>query len=238
MMEKYEAARLLKAIVGLKVSADETYSSPLPRFEDDDDSIPCPNETESKLLNVYLCRKILDEATCLKFKQLAIEHTDEFGWCTKRHASFMATDFSIRDAPKLWEYIKPIIQHRVLGTVRSLFFPEAGEDLVMGVEDLFCIKYDCAPGGQRNLKPHRDCSLISFSILINSPSEFTGGGTEFTAMEKTVAGGKGDLVLHSGQLRHAGYPIESGERWILVGFVKCNNTGISQKFLERVQRDP
>ena len=66
---------------------------------------------------------------------------------------------------------------------------------------------------------HRDGSIISFNILLNSTDDFDGGGTFVEADAKTYSIGQGDCFVHSGKLRHAGAAITSGERLVLVGFV-------------------
>ena len=79
------------------------------------------------------------------------------------------------------------------------------------IDDLFCVKYTAAPGGQASLPAHRDDSLLSFSILLSEPGvDFAGGGTRFDALGG-IGGGRGDgvvvapahrggVVLHSSKL--------------------------------------
>ena len=48
-------------------------------------------------------------------------------------------------------------------------------------------RYDAA-GGQTQLKPHRDGSVVSFNIALNPSSEFEGGGTYFKGLESQLKG--------------------------------------------------
>ena len=72
---------------------------------------------------------------------------------------------------------------------------------------------------QASLPLHRDGSLLSFNILLNSAAAFDGGGTYFELLDTTYRGQQGDAVIHSGRLRHAGAEVTRGERYVLVGFV-------------------
>ena len=99
----------------------------------------------------------------------------------------------------------------------------------IGVRDLFFVKYDLLK--QNELKLHRDGSLVSFNILLNDASEFEGGGTYFKHLDKVIGIEKGDCVIHSGKVLHAGHPITSGERYILVGFLDGKIRQTCDKFV-------
>lgn len=82
------------------------------------------------------------------------------------------------------------------------------------------------------LAPHRDGTLLSFTIVLNSPDEYEGGGTAFPALsdvENTDDGvlrdgvlkvrSPGEAVLHCGKILHGAHVVESGERTTITGFV-------------------
>jgi hypothetical protein len=70
-------------------------------------------------------------------------------------------------------------------------------------------------------------------VLLNDPAEFTGGGTYFDhPLDSVVNLDQGSVLVHSGRRRHAGVPIETGRRYLLVGFVdevfsQCSSAGVS-----------
>ena len=66
---------------------------------------------------------------------------------------------------------------------------------------------------------HRDGSIVSFNVLLNSEHEFTGGGTYIEASNTVHTIDRGDCFVHSGKVRHGGETITSGVRYILVGFL-------------------
>ncbi len=109
----------------------------------------------------------------------------------------------------------------------------------------------CGAGAQAGLPLHRDGSLLSFNVLLSRPDAFTGGGTRFPhlaacsdadahAAESTAdaahadAAGvvrlrQGDALLHGGSALHAGEPVRSGRRLLLVGFVETTRRAQQQQ---------
>ena len=83
---------------------------------------------------------------------------------------------------------------------------------------VFIVKYSM--DRQQDLCPHHDSS--SYSVLFTLNDEFEGGGTHFVRQDhKSVNVPIGNCSIHPGRLTHyhAGIPITSGERYILVGFI-------------------
>jgi predicted 2-oxoglutarate/Fe(II)-dependent dioxygenase YbiX len=153
----------------------------------------------------------------------------------QRHATYPTCDFPVDQCAPLQQYLEEEIQfdERIFQSLHTLY------DIPMEYMfylDLFCTHYQAA-GTDRStttmdrLEPHRDGSLLSFTILLNDPTEFQGGGTSFDALQGSThppllgAGGvvrprrAGDAVLHSGKLLHGGHVVTAGSRTVLVGFV-------------------
>ena len=101
-------------------------------------------------------------------------------------------------------------------------------------QDSFVVKYTL--GGQTELTMHQDGSEISFHVLLSDPAaDFEGGGTLFEAANTTVRLQQGQLISHFGQLTHAGLPLASGLRYILVGLVRVRPLAEAHAWC-RVQR--
>ena len=90
-----------------------------------------------------------------------------------------------------------------------------------------------------SLPEHSDTSAISLTVGLNSSDEFEGGGTWFEALGENgddggevVDGDTGKAVLFAGPLRHAGYPISSGTRIILVLFLYIEDFAYG-KYIQR-----
>ncbi|KAI8921643.1 hypothetical protein BC831DRAFT_476196 [Entophlyctis helioformis] len=172
---------------------------------------------------------------------------DPSGWTTDRHDSFPTTDVPVADLqPDLAAFIVSSLTDRVLGPAAAAtgFLPS---DLVF--LDLFIVLYDADHGGQRSLDEHTDGCLLSFNVLINAPSDFTGGGTFFSSLPSSGAAampetqmpetqtpampvpmgylamlGQGDCVVHDSKLPHAGREVTRGRRMICVGFVESRRS--------------
>ena len=77
-----------------------------------------------------------------------------------------------------------------------------------------------ARGAQASLPLHSDQSILSFTIALNDPAEYEGGGTWFRALGKAVdAPAAGHAVLFPGKVLHGGQPITRGTRYIIVLFM-------------------
>jgi hypothetical protein len=113
--------------------------------------------------------------------------------------------------------------------------------------DLFVANYMVNDGSSDDvmdrLELHRDGSILAFSLLLNSPDEFNGGGTFYDALRDVPPtlgilhpGGvirperAGDAVLHCGKILHGADTVTWGSRTVLVGFVdvsdRCQRPGI------------
>ncbi|GAX27403.1 procollagen-lysine,2-oxoglutarate 5-dioxygenase 1 [Fistulifera solaris] len=147
------------------------------------------------------------------------------GWQKTRHGSYPTTDLNLVTDPftkedrqwlsdRLDSRLAPMLS-RVYGVpIKSL-----------RAADMFLVRYD---GDQRNfLEYHTDSGDISFNVLLNQ--DFEGGGTRFwnRAIDQPFAHVHptqvGDVLAHSAQIHHEGYPVTNGTRIILVGFISVDN---------------
>ena len=86
------------------------------------------------------------------------------------------------------------------------------------VLDCFLVKYSAA--AQNKLPTHADQSLLSFTISLNDPSEYVGGGTWFERLGRPIdAPGAGHVIMFPGKVEHGGNPITGGTRYVIVLFM-------------------
>ena len=95
------------------------------------------------------------------------------------------------------------------------------------VQDIFIVRYAAADGAQNTLPMHTDGSRYSFNVLLSPEDSFEGGGTHFETLGRTCKPRQGEILLHRGDLRHAGMPVTKGTRYILVGFVNRAHAAVA-----------
>ena len=98
-------------------------------------------------------------------------------------------------------------------------------------------KYDPTKEGIARISRHEDAGDMTFSVLLNDPSEFVGGGTQFFGRawhpendtvsklpdDYVLAPRKaGTLIFHGGQVTHESVKVTRGSRYILIGFIAVN----------------
>lgn len=143
------------------------------------------------------------------------------GWETERHGAYPTTDIAVGA-------LTPAVAKKVIADVNERIIASAAVDRGFKPDhlvsrDLFFVKYEAVTGAQAGLARHTDGSVLSFNVLLNDPSEFTGGGTYFTHLGRAESTGQGGCVLHDGKLEHAGVPITAGKRMLMVGFVETTD---------------
>jgi len=145
------------------------------------------------------------------------------GWTTSRHANYPTTDIPIVELKETTELLREALHTKIYPLLREQFkdfLPAGGKTL--RVVDGFVVKYD-ADGGQTELKPHRDGSVLSFNIALNSAHEYEGGGTWFNSLNQSVKIDQGEICSHASGILHGGHGITQGKRYILVAFVIVEN---------------
>ena len=138
------------------------------------------------------------------------------GWIMDRYTKYPTTNLPVDKIPSIFGLVL-----ETLKTITSRVISSYGlhDKMIINVKDLFVVKY--SHEAQNQLEMHCDDSFLSFSILLNDNSEFEGGGTYFDD-GLTYHLNKGELLLHSGQIKHSGLPITKGKRYLLVGFLHIN----------------
>lgn len=147
------------------------------------------------------------------------------GWQKARHGAYPTTDLNLVTDTFTKEdrhWLSDLLDSRLSPTMsRGYGVPTKSLRAV----DIFLVRYD---GQQRNfLANHTDSGDISFNVLLNQA--FEGGGTRFwnRAIDEPFAHvhptQAGDVLMHSAQIHHEGYPVTYGTRIILVGFISVDH---------------
>jgi len=173
----------------------------------------------------FLCHKtksqVFTNAECDAIISEAEKIADQMGWTTNRHGNYPTTDIPLVELPETLDFLRSTLVQRIYPILRTQFgdvLPPGDAPYKLRVADGFIVKYD-AKGGQSELKPHRDGSVLSFNIALNPANEYEGGGTWFNSLEDSVKIDQGEMVSHASGVLHGGHAITSGRRYIMVAFV-------------------
>ena len=167
---------------------------------------------------------------------------EPLGWHKTRPEAYQTTDLQPALDPFTKEerqVLQNLLDRRLGPTVARIYgVPQAS----IRAQDMFLARYDAPAGLRTGLRRHIDDTDVSFNLLLST--NFTGGGTRFfRRLEERLNHniGKDDngdnqnndvgvfyhaqpqkagtVLLHNSQILHEGYPIQTGTRFILVGFL-------------------
>jgi len=177
---------------------------------------------------------LLSNAECANvLKSVHAFHNESLNgkWGTVRKSTVKTTDVAVEDIPELRPWLRILLQSRLYPALATAF-PELSDgtsfvDRVSGqsrtrVHDAFIVRYDAEKDKSLSLPEHMDTSVVSVILSLNSANEFDGGGTWFEALGHqgaVITADIGHAVFFAGPMRHAGYPISAGTRFILVLFL-------------------
>eukprot|EP00040_Diaphanoeca_grandis_P023569 m.128416 g.128416 ORF g.128416 m.128416 type:complete len:432 (-) comp29334_c0_seq3:39-1334(-) len=148
-----------------------------------------------------------------------IKYSEEYatargGWISSRHYRVPTTDMSLKDMPSVEALVRPL-----LSIIEANAVEMYGLSGAIVFHDVFVIKYGSDETAQRGLGRHQDSSVVTVQIALNAGfREFEQGGTFFERMNCSFQPDQGHAITFPGQLYHAGVPITSGVRYVLVGF--------------------
>lgn len=173
---------------------------------------------DSGILGKGIIFKCLSTTECRKI----ISVCEDRVWEIQRHKNYPTIDQEINNIPEL-QHLVHKVESAVFATIRKKYgFRE------LKMNDLFVVKYDCIQ--QNKLDIHRDVSVLSFVITLNS--DFKGGGTYFRTKNYVFNPSLGTIIIMCGKLLHGGLTITKGVRYILTGFVDILDDCIDYDFLD------
>lgn len=205
-------------------------------------TLPSVASTGDYPLHTIHVKTLLSPDETDKCLQIATEYATTTGRWDRpdftRHASYATCDFCVEDCTPLETYLQSIhFDTRIWELMSSAYDIDCDD---MAYLDFFCAHYQAKSEEHSEtmdrLEAHRDGSLLSFTLLLNSPEEFEGGGTFFEALSDVEPTGHdvlqkggiirpqraGDAVLHCGKILHGADVVTRGQRTVLVGFVEVS----------------
>jgi len=83
------------------------------------------------------------------------------------------------------------------------------------------VKYNGKAKGTPLHTDNSEFKYITVNAMLSAQNEYTGGGTHITKLDETVRLRQGEMLIHLGDLEHAGVDIRSGVRRLLIAFLAC-----------------
>jgi hypothetical protein len=175
--------------------------------------------SNNRFLQRFILNNIYSQDTCNWIINESEKYAGENeGWTTNRHDNYPTTDIPIDKIKSILKYILTTLPNIMNKIYKYYCIPESIETNIL---DLFIVKYE--EGYQNKLDMHTDGSFLTFNIMLSSSKDYEGGGTQFNDGIKVFLD-QGDLLVHSGYVKHCGLEVTKGKRYILVAFtnIKIN----------------
>jgi len=157
-----------------------------------------------KIYSKDICKWIINEG-----EKYALNNG---GWTNYRHKNYQTTDLPINRIPNIQSFILSSFPDIVSKVIKMYGVIHARLD----VSDMFLVKYN--ENLQNELEIHKDGCDLSLNVSLSEPNDYEGGGTLFTDGIRYILE-QGDMLVHCGQVKHAGIKITKGNRYILVTFM-------------------
>jgi hypothetical protein len=143
------------------------------------------------------------------------------GW-TNEFYTLTAQHMQCRDVPGMVSMITPRFQ-QLFKTLYELYPDRICQNSICfdSEGEPHLVKYN---GKSKGTKLHTDNSefiYITVNVALSAPDDYEGGGTYIEAMDETIRLQQGEMLIHLGNLVHAGVEITSGVRRLLIGFLEC-----------------
>lgn len=163
--------------------------------------------------------QLMTEDECRKVIRLAEDHFKGSEWTTQQSGQYNVTGFYIKEVPSVHEWFVRIVKERLFPLLCRQYpdFVASPDDLC--VDNAYLFKYNPTTG--RRTDVHTDSGCLSFTIALND--NYEGGGTYFEGLvqesgSKILEMKAGEVTLRPGGVKHCGYPVKEGDRYIIGGF--------------------
>jgi hypothetical protein len=171
--------------------------------------------------------KLFTEEQCLQMNRMAEYHaykgigTIGAGWTNELY-TLTAQHMQCKDIPGFLSRTDHIF--RQLQQKLYTLFPgriRRGSIVLESDGEPHLVKYH---GKSKGTAMHTDNSefvYVTLNVMLSADVDFSGGGTYIKVIDKTIHLKQGEMLIHLGDLEHAGVEINSGVRRLLISFFAC-----------------
>ena len=211
-------------------------SSKLPDFHDE---LPS---------SIFVSQKpLLSREECARVIQMADEHFAVHGengeWTALPAGEYRMRGFKLKDVPAIREFIVEVFRRRFIPILQHLNpkFAESVADLAL--DNCYLMKFSPATGARMDI--HCDDGCLSFTIQMNPKEDYEGGGTWFEGLAEDESDHEAGIIkmdvghvhFRPGAIRHCGFTITSGERYVIGGFAIHRSKVENSRLLMRGNTD-
>ncbi|CAB9509889.1 P4Hc [Seminavis robusta] len=193
-----------------------TLSSKLPDFHDE-----LPSSIFESL------KPLLTREECAHVIQMADEHFGGNEWTALPAGEYKMRGFKLKDVPAIREFIVEVFRKRFIPIVQHTNPKFAASIADLALDNCYLMKFTPATGARMDI--HCDDGCLSFTIQMNPREEYVGGGTWFEGLadargdtDNHAAGivkmDVGHVHFRAGAIRHCGFTITEGKRYVIGGF--------------------
>ena len=204
-MDEATAAKTVESI-SLK-RYEVASSSSLPDFHDELGT--CVFVTDPPLLTREECDEVI------QFAEQHFQETSNGRWSLQDSGQYKVAGFYINQIPSVNEWFLRKVKTKLFPMLQRAFpdFVESPDDLC--VDNSYLFKY--TPETGRRTEIHTDSGCLSFTIALSPKEDYEGGGTWFDGYG-VLNMNQGQVTLRPGGLKHCGYAVTGGTRYIIGGF--------------------
>jgi hypothetical protein len=169
--------------------------------------------------------RLFTEEQCMQMSRMAEYHAynteNDDGWTNKTY-TLTAQHLLCKDVPGLLSLTNNVFQQLIRelypllgGRIRkgTICFENSGEPHL--------VKYNGEAKGTELHKDNSEYVYVTVNCVLSNSDDFDGGGTYIKVIDRTIHLQQGEMLIHLGNLEHAGVDITSGVRRLMIAFLAC-----------------
>ena len=187
--------------------------------------------TDPPILTREECNNVIRNA------EQFFQQTNSGTWTRQKSGQYEVSGFDIYEIPTVKEWFIRTAEEKLLPLLQQTFRDFCGDSTTdICIDNAYLFKY--TPDTGRRTDIHTDSGCLSFTIALSSPvSDYDGGGTWFhglqqqndpigsSSSDENLARGDnvlsmdiGQITIRPGGVKHCGYAVTRGTRYIIGGF--------------------